>query len=208
MIVTNYSRKGATIVQETTFPEVWVDLHQKADQWLTLGDEFSNIIRKLRCDEQNFITLSLLKSACASTWHSLCTAAGMTVYGAVALSWCKDAELSQVWEGWEASGFPLKPLPEFERPARFINPALLPETNSLLELAQIAENKPLPICTMIVAKGDALDVDLSVEMAAKANPQISSFLKAYMERKSDRTAEQNQMIEVWTEKVSGTEWEV
>ena len=188
--------------------DLWQNIHGNAASYERLRQE-----NALKADME-FINLSdngnyenLLN--CEHTiWAKLCDGIGWTVYGAVALSWCKDAELSQVWDGWEASGFPLKPFPEFERPARFINPALLPTTNSLLELARLAENKPLPICAMIVAKGDKLNVDLSVSMAAKASPQIAAFLKAHMERQANHTQEQTQMIEVWTQKVSGTEWEV
>ena len=187
---------------------IWLGLHSRANDLASLPSYLNTPKHKKTIDGTDFLNLRELEKISADQWHTLCTAAGMTVYGSVALSWCKDAELSQVWEGWEASGFPLKPLPEFERPARFINPALLPTTNSLLELARLAENKPLPICAMIVAKGDALDVDLTASQASKASPQIAAFLKAHMERQANHTQEQTQMIETWTQIVSGTEWEM
>lgn len=187
---------------------IWRKIHDEANIWGQFNRLPSRYNSRGDIDVKTLKSLTELNGLSREKWMNLSSGIGMTVYGAIALSWCKGAELSQVWEGWEASGFPLKSLPEFERPARFINPTLLPKTNSLLELTTIAENKPLPICAMIVAKGDALEADLSPEMATKANPQIASFLKTHMERKSDRTAEQDQMIEVWTQKVSGTEWEV
>ena len=169
------TRGALTFDEVFTLPRIWFDCHECAEQWLASPSNPRQIHdRKMVDDAQRDATKHLAKTP-ASRWFYLCTAAGMTVYGAVALSWCEGAELSQVWEGWEASGFPLKPLPEYERPARFINPALLPTTNSLLELVKLAENKPLPICAMIVAKGDALDVDLSVNMAANASPQIAAL---------------------------------
>lgn len=186
----------------------WLSINKNGATWLSLPIGTSLQSDRGMVDK----AMSRLLAACASTpaaaWKALCDGIGMTVYGAVALSWCKGADLSQVWEGWEASGFPIKPLPEYERPARFINPALIPATNSLMELARIVENKTLPICAMIVAKGDALDVDLTPGQAAKASPQIASFLKAHMEQKQSRTDEQNQMIETWADLVSGTEWEI
>jgi len=188
--------------------KTWISLHENAKAWIStpLG-EIQKKDRKL-FDVADTNALSALQSINVNIWQSLCIGTGMTVYGAVALSWCEDAELSQVWEGWEASGFPLKPLPEFERPARFINPALLPTTNSLKEIITIAENKSLPICAMMVAKRDSLEIDLPESMLKSATPQIASFLKAHMERKADRSADENALIEVWNKTVTGTEWEV
>ncbi|WP_039018126.1 hypothetical protein [Halocynthiibacter namhaensis] len=197
-------KQGATfLTADWSLIDVWYALHQNAKMWAKSDPD-----TKRKCNNTDSGILGTLTETSSELWSNLCRITGMTVYGAVALSWCKDAELSQVWEGWEASGFPLKPLPEYERPARFINPALLPTTNSLLELVKLAENKPLPICAMIVAKGDALDVDLSVNMAANASPQIAAFLKAHIERQQNRTEEQNEMIEIWKQKISGTEWEI
>lgn len=187
---------------------IWFQLHQHAEVWAQNIQNGMDPEDLTYNDDEDALLFRSLDDFAVQRWIKLCEALEWTVYGAVALSWCKDADLSQVWEGWEASGFPLKPLSEYERPARFINPALLPATNSLLELARIVENKTLPICAMIVAKGDALDVDLTPGQATNASPQIAAFLKAHMERKQNRTDEQNQMIEVWSGIISGTQWEM
>lgn len=152
--------------------------------------------------------LSELNSISSDYWYGIMVNAGTSVYGAVALSWCEGAELAQVWEGWEASGFPLKPLPEYERPARFINPALLPATNSLKELVDLVEAKSLPICALMVAKRDTLEMDLPDAMARVANPQVAAFLKAHTERKPSRTPEDIALIAVWSKTIKGTEFDV
>ena len=143
-----------------------------------------------------------------SKWLNIGIGAGWTVYGAVALSWCKDARIEHVREGWEVSGFPLKPLPEFERPARFINPELLPKTSSLAAIINFCPNETLPICAMIAALKEPLVFDLPTEHLKNANPQLASFLKSRMEQNGDRIPEQNGLIQTWTQTAKDTEWEI
>ncbi|WP_066707575.1 hypothetical protein [Celeribacter ethanolicus] len=139
----------------------------------------------------------------------------MTVYGAIALSWCKDAELSQVWEGWHASGFPLKPSPEFERPARFINPALMPVSDSLHDILNAEARKhedpeihTLAICARIAAMQGPLKFDIPLDSLKTAPPQIAAFLKSRTLEKPDRTAEENALIATWSATIKGTEFDI
>ncbi|TNE64061.1 MAG: hypothetical protein EP336_16420 [Rhodobacteraceae bacterium] len=151
----------------------------------------------------------------ADKWSGLCSSIGPTVYGAIALSWCKDAELSQVWEGWHASGFPLKPSPEFERPARFINPALMPVSDSLHDILNAEARKhedpeihTLAICARIAAVQGPLKFDIPLDSLKTAPPQIAAFLKSRMLEKPDRTAEESALIATWSATVKGTEFDI
>jgi len=188
--------------------DLWQRLHLNAIAWENILNAPSLEPEKHNLDLSTASYLNSLSELSHDIWHSLCTAAGMTVYGAIALSWCQDAEISQVWDDWEASGFLLKPLPESERPARFINPDLLPQTSSLNEIINFCPDKSLPICATIAALKSPLEFDLPVENLKTANPQLASFLKSRMQQKSGRTAEEDELIQVWSQTVSGTEWEV
>ena len=149
-------------------------------------------------------------------WLLMSQACGVTIYGVVALSWCKNAELSQVLDGWLALGFPFKALPEFERPARFINPTLLPKREKLSDIltayhARYVENQAaytLIISAAIVVAGESLELDIPYENLGEAQPQIASFLKKYMLQKTSRTSDDNKLIETWSEKIKGTEYDV
>lgn len=203
----NY-QNAVVLSNELSLPELWYKLHEDAFIWPNLP--ISNIRKKDR-EKLNKTTLKLLGvlgEVLAERWFNLCIASGITVYGAVALSWCQDAPIEKVWDAWEASGFPLKSLPEYERPATFINPALLPNTNSLSQIIAFCPDKTLPICAMIAALKEPLDFDLPVGQLEMANPQLASFLKSRMEQNPDRTPEQNDLINIWTQTIKGTEWEV
>lgn len=159
-------------------------------------------------DERTSHNLNVLKEFPAVKWTAIGFAAGMTVYGAVALSWCKDAEIKDVWEGWEASGFPLKPLPEFERPARFVNPALMPKTRSLKGIVDEMGNSSIAICAAIAFSPEPLEFDLDPKMMKSAKPQLASFLKSRMLEKQDRTAEEEALLRVWSDAVKDTEYDI
>ncbi|MFT6604983.1 MAG: hypothetical protein ACJA2X_000159 [Halocynthiibacter sp.] len=193
---------------DLTLPYAWASLHMNAQMELSTKNNPKLSNETARMSGQITYILEALKDVPMQTWANICAASGMTVYGAVAVSWCKDAEIGQVWEGWRASGFPLKPLPEFERPARFINAGLLPETNSLAAIIAAADSKTLPICAMIAAMGGPLDFDISEDMLRNAPPQVASFLKSRMLQKSDRTEAENQLVETWSITIAGTEYDI
>lgn len=131
------------------------------------------------------------------------------MFTAVALSWCEGATLPQVFDGWRASGFPLKPLPEYERPARFINPALLPQTRKLSELATAAEPDILALCAMIAHSPEPLEFDVPhPSLRGSPNPQVVAFLKSRMLQKPSRTQEEDDLIAAWSETVKGSEFDV
>lgn len=211
MIGMNSALEGVTLL------EIWQGIHHRALHW-NLPPEGKTIEEhqfSISFDDRNTCII-LEENVLSKHWYSLCNSIGMTVYGAASLSWCKDAEPSQVWESWLASNFPLKPLPEFERPARFINPALMPQSNKLSGILEILNNRhhdssrtySLAICASIAASKEPLEFDISAEKLATATPQIASFLKSRMLQKPEQTAEEATLVKTWTEAIKGTEFDI
>lgn len=186
----------------------WVSFHEDAKEYNQIQGLKSGYFRD-EVDKKSYKKLFDFSKIKCKQWHSLCTAAGWTVYGAVALSWCEGAVLKDVWKGWEASGFPLIPKPEFERPARFINPALLPQTNKISEIKDASGSNILAFCAMIVALGDTPpDFDLSSENLKTAPVPIAAFLKSRMLRKEERTEQEDALIRFWGDKIKGSKFDV
>lgn len=158
------------------------------------------------------LTFEFLRDLCyvpVEDWHRMCNGLGATVYGATALSWCKGATLCQVIDGWRASGFPLKPLPEFERPARFVNPALLPKSRRLSVLSDAAKPDVFTLCIMIAHSDDPLEFDIGPQaFESMGHPQLAAFLKSRMLRKPNRTANEDALILRWSQVVKGSEFDV
>lgn len=141
---------------------------------------------------------------------------GWTSYGAVALSWCAGVQLRDVWSGWLASGFPLKPLPEFERPARFLNPALLPQTASLREIVAWANGQgytevamyDLAISAVIAGLKVPLIFDMPAGQMAQASPQIAAFLRSRLLQKPGYGAEELALLDAWGARIKGSAYDI
>lgn len=160
--------------------------------------------------------LSGMKKVPSAEWARFCSALDWTVYGAVALSWCEGAELDQVWGVWLASGLLLKPIPELERPARFLNPALVPQVETLSAIVNAYSGQftddpdlyALAISASIAAQKNSLKFDMTQESLANAPPQVAAFLKSRILQKSTQTPEDNDLIEAWDRLLLGTEWDI
>ena len=209
-------KRGAYQVNEFILVDLWREIHTLSYVWSEANSEFNLFKRPTRTElrVENYL---LGLSVCPHTaWSSLCSAAGWTVYGAVALSWCKDARLEDVWAGWLASGFPLKPLPEFERPARFLNPDLVPQVKCLTEIATLYNGKypgnpemyHLAVSATIAAQKAPLEFDFQPEQLKGIPPQIAAFLKSRLLQKTDKSGSDKMLIESWSASIKGTEWDV
>ena len=195
--------------QSYRLPELWSNLHLSIVSWECGDPKRFNGENEAAATDRVFNLLKCLVDTPSENWLLICRGAGMTVFGAVALSWCEGATLPQVFDGWRASGFPLKPLPEYERPARFINPALLPQTRKLSEFATAAEPDILALCAMIAHSPEPLEFDVShPSLRGSPNPQVVAFLKSRMLQKPSRTQEEEDLIAAWSETVKGSEFDV
>lgn len=205
MAHTNYSpMQGANMVNDTTLPEIWAKLHRLARGWGDLWKSDDLEYERRHLDRSSRELLSGLEAVPIENWCALSAATGWTAYSAIACSWCKDAEISHVWEGWETSGFPLKPLPEFERPARLLNPALLPKANSLSEIVEAGSNSHIAICAMLAALKEPLVFDMPREIMVKAPPEIAAFLHAKMRQVPQPDQE---LLTAWSTAFKDTEFD-
>lgn len=208
---------GALHVGNGLYPaHLWYEIHNNATSWFLSFQQNENINVLNDVTEFDVKLTKNLSDLPAERWSALCSAAGWTVYGAVALSWCEGAKLEDVWSGWLASGFPLKPLPEFERPARFINPALLTDKTTVEGINQWSidqqypnqETYALAVCATIAALKTPLEFGLSPEQYAVATPQIAAFLKSRLLQKFTLTPQETDLIATFDQNIKGTEWDV
>jgi hypothetical protein len=195
---------------------VWSGLHSRAGTPYVSENVFANSPERDLVDGTDFFALQQLQGVAAGDWWNFCSAVGWTAYGAVALSWCSDAQPSQVWTAWLASGCPLKPLPEYERPVRMINPALFPPTRSLREIIHwVASQNPadpevrhFAVSACLVALREPLVFDLEPADYLEAPAQIAAFLKSRLLARRDRTATEQAAIGACSQRVTGTTWDV
>ncbi|SOC20540.1 hypothetical protein SAMN05877809_11259 [Rhodobacter sp. JA431] len=183
----NFYEAGCyTLPEGNNLPYIWVSLHANAEMALLSETDrwASNDVR--RFDDQISFLCRSLKTVSAARWIALCDAAGWTVFGAVALSWCKDGRLDQVWSGWLACGFPLDPNPACERPLTYLNPALIPQADSLSEIVAWVQKQEyrrqevfdLACKALISCRQQGLVHDLDATVMAHAPPAVATFLNA------------------------------
>lgn len=200
--------RGVVDLSENMTPvDVWQGLHLSARAWQEVPAGPDQDVQRASIDESDLSILSVLSNYPAGHWKRLCEATGWTVYGAVALSWCSSAELNDIWEGWLASGSPLMPRPVSERPARLINPALLPKTRNLSALIKASSPNTLGLCALIAASDAPLNIDMSAQQFVNAPPMVASFMKsrilAARGKPMDRT-----LMDILDSKLSGTEYDL
>ena len=188
--------------------DVWQGLHLSALGWQSVPDDHGQAQQRDAIDQSDISVLGSLADFPAERWISLCDATGWTVYGSVALSWCAGATLPQVWEGWLASGYPLIPLPEYERPARLLNPDLLPKTRQLSGLIAASTPSSLGLCALIATSDAPIAIDLSSEQLKNAPPQIAAFLKSRLLSAASAKAADRNLLAVFERTLSGTEYDI
>lgn len=209
--------RGAVDLGDGLTPvDIWQGLHAGARSWERTGYGMAGDQDRTLIDASDLSVLRSLQNFPAASWRDLCSAAGWTVYGSIALAWCQGATVVQVWDGWLASEFPLKPLPEYERPARFLNPALIPQTQSLVGIAgwvnglgyKYSPTYDLAIAAVIAGLKAPLIFDMGPELMLQARPQIAAFLKSRMLQKPARNAEEERLLEVWSASVKGSPYDI
>lgn len=190
--------KGALKANDAFLPEIWVKLHRLARGWSDLWQSDDLEYERSNLDRTSLSLLQDMKEIDAEAWINLCAASGWTAYGAIAISWCKNGALAQVWAGWEASEFPIKRAEGFERPAHLLNPMLLPKTNSLSEITMICQQRTLPLCiTLSARKGAPLTFDVPVQTLSEMPAQAAAFLLPLLEKQDGLGADERHLAEYW-----------
>lgn len=170
------------------------------DLWREINRIADNLERKPmgQMAVSDALTLELmgdLGKCDAGIWRGLCRGVGYTVYGAVALSWCRGAKLEHVWQDWEASEYIIAPGALSERPAKFVNRDLMPREFSLSRIAHAAGNSVTAFCVLIAAAERPLEFDLPMELLCTAHPAIRSFLMDRLSRLVSPTSFESDLLE-------------
>ena len=177
-----------------TLADIWSGLRADHAAWIAAGPDLRASI-----DESDLSLLRELAAVEATRWQQLCDALGWTPLGAVALSWCIGANLRDTREAWAASGADITPDPASLRPARLLNPALLPERPRLSDLALTCEDDDLQLCILIAAAPEPLDIDLPPESLKTASPRVASLLHDILARRPEITERERMQMSLLKE---------
>lgn len=161
-----------------TLPTLWASLHLSAKVASDFADD-SRVVAEIEgMERSDLFLLNSLADIEVKAWSEFCEAAGWTLYGAVAISWCKGATLQDVADAWTASGSPLKLSSAFFRARRLIKPDLLPKTRSLRELHEIAGGDAALYCVLLASETERIRLDLSSEEQSTIPDVVMPFLRA------------------------------
>ncbi|CUH78198.1 hypothetical protein TRM7557_01765 [Tritonibacter multivorans] len=153
---------GAQLIgHETSLPKVWQRLHDNAFQWSHMLQTQAKQKNLDALDAIDLGLLSLLSDCPAKAWLTLCQGAGGTVMGAVALSWCQGAKLSEVRALWATSGVNITPVESFLRPARLLNPDMVQDQTSLKAILAETCDDIFLTAVKVVRAGRRLQLDLT-----------------------------------------------
>lgn len=120
--------------------------------------------------------LADLSKVDAEQWRRLCWGLGPNVYGCVGLSWCDGAQAADVWMDWKQSGYILEPGALAERPARFVNPRILPERHSLSDIVRLSEGDQTVFAVMVSRAGPQLAFDLRWAPSLAMSSEVRNLL--------------------------------
>ncbi|MGH1331703.1 MAG: hypothetical protein ACRBBK_12540 [Paracoccaceae bacterium] len=188
--------------------DVWKVLHENYLTWLKIPPGPLQTEDRLRFDASDAKLFKSLQDTSASQWMALCQGIGWTTVGAIAVSWCKDASVEDVWAAWTASNSVFVPTVEQRRPAWFLNPNVGPQTNSLQMITSFANGQGTAICILISALRGPLLLDMEYEDLKGAPANIASFLKAACLEKPMATDQETLLLGVWSERVAGTPYDI
>lgn len=171
--------------------EVWLGLHANAKIWPE-----ANRAEQDQIDENDLSVLSALQAFPAKKWSALCSALGWTPYGISALSWCQDGNIHDMIKGWQENDFLLTPEPVSIRPARLMNPALIPASSLLSDFILAGNNNNTQICFYIAASQNPIQIDVADHALAEAAPQLADFLIDHITRLGEQDKDYLQSSEI------------
>lgn len=184
-----------TVGDGLTLADVWTSLHASAEAWQRAAEDAD---LQARIDESDLSIMQTLCEVPAVRWHGLCDALGWTPYGSAALSWCAGADIDAVRDTWEATGTVLTPDPVVRRPARFLNPALIPASRKLSDLVRAGAGSNLQICLFIAARAEPVEIDLPRETLHGAAPQLTDFLRVGLQHRATPAPEDADLVSLFS----------
>lgn len=171
------SLDGAHLLDgDVPLPKIWQRLHDNATQWVIMSGVAGQTKNLAALDEIDRGLLKRLTEADAANWQQLCVGAGATQMGAVSLSWCGGASLTDVWSLWSASGVALGPTPQFRRPAQLLNPDLIGENTRLSDILNVSKSDTFAACIRCARAGSDLLFDVPDEQVQLVPPDVARFL--------------------------------
>ena len=152
---------------------IWHTLHHYAENppfnedWLKQSETECDTLTSEK------LLLKELQAVEAERWKLLGLAAGWTPYAAVSLSWCLQAQLQDVFDCWDNVFSNRPPDVAHLRPARLLNPALLPKP-CLSEIIEVGKTYNAVWLMLACFKGNQVAVtnDLAVEKFKLFNPSL------------------------------------
>ncbi|MEO9862794.1 hypothetical protein [Yoonia sp.] len=144
---------------DMTLADIWTGLHSDAQMWQRSAFAADTLQQRASINDNTKSLLTALAPCPATRWQAFIEAQGVTQIGAIALSWCADVELSTVADLFlrEISC----PADIDKRAAQRLNPALLPSTRSLSELAASAQSDIKTLVLMCLGQATPITFDVS-----------------------------------------------
>ncbi|WP_237093424.1 hypothetical protein [Nereida sp. MMG025] len=176
--------------------DVWQMLHSNAQEWETVprNSHFFKIREML--DQADRDALKKLEDYDALLWEHLCYGAGWTIIGAVALSWCKGANLAQISKIWQSISPEIALDPATLRVIGMLRPQLLPASDRLSEIAASLEGDVFLIALSIIALQGKIHVDVQRSELENA-PDLLRFALIYMAENAEGQCPHADLILSW-----------
>lgn len=191
-----------TAIAETdlNLPLLWLQLHQDAAMTTGVGSE--RVANKEDVEAFNIKSLRHLKSVPVHRWSALCAGAGWTTYGAMATSWCQDAKVSHLLEGWLAAQLPPVASETYDRPIRMISRDILPKGAGLGALNDLSGNSLAGLCLLVRSADHRIALDMSEAQLASAAPELIVVLLDNLSSGADRRPPEPSLLSAWAGRCS------
>jgi|GEM_PF-4441350 len=162
-----------------TLPEIWQQLHSNAAEWRDMPRNSRFYDLRDMIDQSDRQVLRQLSKTPERNWIDLCTGAGWTGLGAVALTWCADgSKITRVASAWEKTGIVIHPDDLTLRALNLSNSKTIPRMKSLLEILTLAKGNHTISALMIAASFDDLEVDVEEKYLANTPDPLKPLLYA------------------------------
>ncbi|MGL4321391.1 MAG: hypothetical protein ACRCS3_11065 [Paracoccaceae bacterium] len=166
--------------EDLTLPYIWVSLHMAAEVHAKhcTNERFAGEIANLA--RSDLFLLDALSGVDADRWSGLCSSAGWTSYGAIALSWCRGATLKDVGRGLASAQALIEASPQFTRLADMLCPATIPQPLTLSTLTEACSNEYQAFCLVLARSQVQIVDDLPHEVLLNAPLAVQPFLNAVL----------------------------
>lgn len=160
-----------------TLPEIWQTLHSNAREWREVPRNSRFFDLRDILDESDRQIYLMLREVDAVRWEQVCSGAGWTAIGAIALSWTRDgANFIRVAERWQLSGDTVDTGPRCLRTARQLDPRVRFQARKLSELVQELNGNVAHISLALAASAGEIKNDLEQVIIDTAPISIRQFL--------------------------------